>query len=127
MTQTDDAMKACPFCGSPAAYRLQSDEGQQNDYDTIGCTACPAEMWRLLGDMDRAGDHRLDLTADWNTRADLAQPDPLADPRVTALVDALQHYACDCSHVCEGTSSCGDYARTALAAFNTTATDRKPK
>ena len=90
MTQTNDALKPCPFCGSPAAYSVESDEGQRNDYDTIGCNVCPAEMQRLLHWMDKGGEHVSDLSALWNTRADLAtKPDPLADPRVVALYEAL--------------------------------------
>jgi hypothetical protein len=62
-----------------------------------------------------------------NTRADLeatASPSiatPLDDPRVKALVEALQEYACDCGDACEQLNgTCGDTARAALSALEET-------
>ena len=30
-------------------------------------------------------------------------------------VEGLRHYSCDCGDLCEGTGSCGDYARSIIA------------
>jgi hypothetical protein len=61
------------------------------------------------------------VPAPWKATEVASKPDPMADPRVTALVDALRHYACDCGgDMCERLNgTCGDSARAALAAFNT--------
>lgn len=75
MTQTDDALKPCPFCGG-VAIRVQSD-GFGNVYHK--CLDCNSRgPSKFLKEPDPTS---------WSTRADLAtQP----DPRVTALEKALR-------------------------------------
>lgn len=112
MTQTDDALKPCPFCGGKPYLA---------NVAMVGCAYVVCTDCRMQS--DDGGKDR--VVAAWNRRADLAQPDPMADPRVTALLDALQVYAdgCDATETTpcgyDGNMCCMT-ARTALAAFNTT-------
>lgn len=73
---TAPELKPCPFCGGNASYNVTSDEGQQNDYDTVGCSACPAEMRIILHWADDDGKNKADLLSAWNRRADLSAVQP---------------------------------------------------
>lgn len=73
---TAPELKPCPFCGASASYDVTSDEGQQNEYDTVGCSACPAEMRIILHWADDDGKNKADLLSAWNRRADLAAVQP---------------------------------------------------
>jgi len=65
----------CPFCGDEAEYSITSDEGQRNDFDTVRCKTCVAEMRTILHWMDKGGEHRDALASAWNRRAAIAQHD----------------------------------------------------
>ena len=73
---TAPELKPCPFCGASASYSVTSDDGQQNEYDTVGCSACPAEMRIILHWADDDGKNKADLLSAWNRRADLAAAQP---------------------------------------------------
>jgi len=95
---TGPDLKPCPFCGGNAEYRVTHDEGQRNDYDTIECLSCRAEMSVLLHWAESEGANRNTLTTAWNTR----DPAVLAAlPEVQALIAAAFEAAaraCDAKH-----------------------------
>jgi hypothetical protein len=80
----------CPFCGGEAHQCVTQDEGQRNDYDTVGCDLCPAQMERLIywGDDDAA--RTKGLIAAWNTRAPPTLAEAMTVPEVRALVEAAE-------------------------------------
>jgi hypothetical protein len=93
---TAPELKPCPFCGGEA----QSD-GENSTYGrswwTVWCNACEVEL-RDREVWDKARPGMLDPAYPagecldrWNTRAALPAADPLADPRVRALVEAVGH------------------------------------
>jgi len=87
---TGPDLKPCPFCGGNAEYRVTHDEGQRNDYDTIECLSCRAEMSVLLHWAESEGANRNTLTTAWNTR----DPAVLAAlPEVQAMIAAAYEVA----------------------------------
>lgn len=93
---SDAELLPCPFCGGKADYTVTSDEGQRNDYDTVCCATCPAQMSALLAWHERSGERRKEMCDAWNTRADATEIAALQAQidaeraKVAALVEALR-------------------------------------
>ncbi len=121
-------LKPCPFCGGKASsHSAHMDErmGYQT-ICTISCLSCKASV-SGRDTLDKNGwanrrDAEAKAMATWNTRAD-----PLTDPRVVALVEALGK-AADWLDWCASTfpgpvtkdtvHRMADEARAALRAFD---------
>jgi Lar family restriction alleviation protein len=106
MTQADDALKPCPFCGGEAEHSV-GKTGDGKPWHYVECVECGAS-----GPNSPYADHNIAVVQfraeAWNTRVDLATPpDPLADPRVSELLEAWLELSGHCS-IEEGVCCCGE-------------------
>lgn len=75
-------LNPCPFCGGKAEHFHRDDSLRWGYTDWIACVGELPSTTALF-------ETKQEAVIAWNTRADLA-PDPLSDPRVKALVEAVE-------------------------------------
>lgn len=116
MTQTDDALKPCPFCGG-RGHIAKDPDLNHGDFYFVKCAKCRAKSTEFHAN-ETCPIFYAQVRDAWNTRADLA-PTP-QDARVAALVEALRDIADGMGEMTH--REIGRYApavaRAALAAFD---------